>query len=218
MKYSSRFVVATAVVAGCLLVSAGPTNASTDSSTTSSTVPSSDSSSASTSTTTTTVVPAPTAAEISALYPTRALRFPPYTRLNPPEVPTKSGSGRRVVYKNSLQWIWVIDSQDNVVRVMPVSGRRGVPSVGTYKVNSQSLRSYSLDYEGVWFNNMTRFALGPEGGNIGFHAIPTKNGKPLQTVDQLGSFQGSGCLRLLPVDAKFIFEFAKVGTTIVVVN
>ena len=210
--------MATVVVAGCLLVSAGPTNASTDSSTTSSTVPSSDSSSASTSTTTTTVVPAPTAAEISALYPTRALRFPPYTRLNPPEVPTKSGSGRRVVYKNSLQWIWVIDSQDNVVRVMPVSGRRGVPSVGTYKVNSQSLRSYSLDYEGVWFNNMTRFALGPEGGNIGFHAIPTKNGKPLQTVDQLGSFQGSGCLRLLPVDAKFIFEFAKVGTTIVVVN
>ena len=210
--------MATVVVAGCLLVSAGPTNASTDSSTTSSTVPSSDSSSASTSTTTTTVVPAPTAAEISALYPTRALRFPPYTRLNPPEVPTKSGSGRRVVYKNSLQWIWVIDSQNNVVRVMPVSGRRGVPSVGTYKVNSQSLRSYSLDYEGVWFNNMTRFALGPEGGNIGFHAIPTKNGKPLQTVDQLGSFQGSGCLRLLPVDAKFIFEFAKVGTTIVVVN
>jgi len=218
VKYSSRFVVATVVVAGCLLVSAGPTNASTDSSTTSSTVPSSDSSSASTSTTTTTVVPASTAAEISALYPTRALRFPPYTRLNPPEVPTKSGSGRRVVYKNSLQWIWVIDSQNNVVRVMPVSGRRGVPSVGTYKVNSQSLRSYSLDYEGVWFNNMTRFALGPEGGNIGFHAIPTKNGKPLQTVDQLGSFQGSGCLRLLPVDAKFIFEFAKVGTTIVVVN
>ena len=210
--------MATVVIAGCLLVSAGPTNASTDSSTTSSTVPSSDSSSASTSTTTTTVVPASTAAEISALYPTRALRFPPYTRLNPPEVPTKSGSGRRVVYKNSLQWIWVIDSQNNVVRVMPVSGRRGVPSVGTYKVNNQSLRSYSLDYEGVWFNNMTRFALGPEGGNIGFHAIPTKNGKPLQTVDQLGSFQGSGCLRLLPVDAKFIFEFAKVGTTIVVVN
>lgn len=210
--------MATVVVAGCLLVSAGLTNASTDSSTTSSTVPSSDSSSASTSTTTTTVVSAPTAAENSALYPTRALRFPPYTRLNPPILPAKSGSGRRVVYKNSLQWIWVIDSQNNIVRVMPVSGRRGVPSVGTYKVNSQSLRSYSLDYEGVWFNNMTRFALGPEGGNIGFHAIPTKNGKPLQTVEQLGSFQGSGCLRLLPADAKFIFEFAKIGTTIVVLN
>ena len=216
MKCSSRFVVATVVSAGCLLVSAGPTNASTDSSTTSSTVPSSDSSSASTSTTTTTVVPAPTAAEISVLYPARALRFPPFTRLNPPEVPKNSGFGRRVIYKNNLQWVWIIDAKNEVVRAMPVSGRRGVPTPGEYKVNSQSLRSYSLDFEGVWFNNMTRFALGPEGGNIGFHAIPTKNGKVLQTEDQLGSFQGSGCLRLRPDDAKFIFNFAKPGTKVVV--
>ncbi len=99
---------------------------------------------------------------------------------------------------------------------MPVSGRRGVPTPGEYKVNSQSLRSYSLDFKGVWFNNMTRFALGPEGGNIGFHAIPTKNGKPLQTEEQLGSFQGSGCLRMSPEDAKFIFNYAKPGTKVVV--
>ena len=218
MKYSSRFVVATVVVAGCLLVSAGPTNASTDSSTTSSTVPSSDSSSASTSRTTTTVVPAPTAAEISALYPTRALRFPPYTRLNPPEVPKNSGFGRRVIYKNNLQWVWIVDAKNKVVRAMPVSGLRGVPSVGTYKVNSQSLRSYSLDLKDVWFNNMTRFAFGPNGGNIGFHAIPTKYGKPLQTVEQLGSFQGSGCIRMAIEDAKLMYNFAKRGTTIVVLN
>lgn len=210
-----KVAVCTVFIVGSL--SATHISASNDSSTTSSTVAESTSTTV-TPIVTSTVAPAPTAAETSALYPTRALRFPPYTRLNPPEVPTKSGSGRRVVYKNSLQWIWVIDSQNNVVRVMPVSGRRGVPSVGTYKVNSQSLRSFSLDYEGVWFNNMTRFALGPEGGNIGFHAIPTKNGKPLQTVEQLGSFQGSGCLRLLPADAKFIFEFARIGTTIVVLN
>lgn len=100
---------------------------------------------------------------------------------------------------------------------MPVSGRRGVPNPGEYKVNSQSLRSYSLDFEGVWFNNMTRFALGPAGGNIGFHEIPTKNGKPLQTEDQLGTFQGSGCLRLSVEDAKFIFKFAKFGTKVVVI-
>lgn len=99
---------------------------------------------------------------------------------------------------------------------MPVSGRRGVPTPGEYKVNSQSLRSYSLEFEGVWFNNMTRFAMGPAGGNIGFHEIPTKNGKALQTEEQLGSFQGSGCLRMSPDDAKFIFNFAKPGTKVVV--
>ena len=209
--------MATVVVTSFLMVNSAVTTASTDSSTTSSTLPNSDSASTSTSTTTSTVVPVPTAAEVASQYPNRSLRFPPYSRLNPPDLPSKSGSGRRVVYKNSLQWVWVVDDQNNVVRVMPVSGRRGVPNPGEYKVNSQSLRSYSLDFEGVWFNNMTRFALGPAGGNIGFHEIPTKNGKPLQTEDQLGTFQGSGCLRLSIEDAKFIFKFAKSGTKVVVI-
>ena len=207
----------TVVVTSFLFIYSSLTNASTDSSTTSSTLPSSDSASTSTSTTTSTVVPVPTAAETASQYPNRALRFPPYTRLNPPLLPAKSGSGRRVVYKNNLQWVWVVDDRNNVLRVMPVSGRRGVPNPGEYKVNSQSLRSYSLDFEGVWFNNMTRFALGPAGGNIGFHEIPTKNGKPLQTEELLGTFQGSGCLRMSVDDAKFIFKFAKAGTKVVVV-
>jgi lipoprotein-anchoring transpeptidase ErfK/SrfK len=208
--------VAVSVVAG------GATHAATNDSTTTTTPTSSSTSvadsgsSTSSTSTTSTVVPTPTAAEVASQYPTRALRFPPYSRLNPPQLPNKSGSGRRVIYKNSLQWVWVIDSQNNVVRSMPVSGRRGVPVPGEYKVNSQSLRSYSLDFDGVWFNNMTRFALGPAGGNIGFHAIPTKDGKFLQTEDQLGTFQGSGCLRMSAEDAKFIFNFAKPGTKVVV--
>ena len=173
-------------------------------------------SSSSTTSTTSTILPTPTAAETSLLYPARALRFPEYTRLNPPLLPANSGVGRRIVYKNELQWVWVIDGKNKVVKTMPVSGRRGVPKPGEYQVNSQSLRSFSLDFEGVWFINMTRFALGPAGGNIGFHEIPVKNGKPLQTEDQLGSFQGSGCLRMSADDAKFIFNFGKPGTKVVV--
>ncbi|MEY3413308.1 MAG: hypothetical protein RJA79_183, partial [Actinomycetota bacterium] len=165
-------------------------------------------SSSSTTSTTSTIVPTPTAAETSLLYPARALRFPEYTRLNPPLLPANSGVGRRVVYQNKLQWVWVVDANNKVREAMPVSGRRGVPKPGEYRVTSQSLRSYSLDFEGVWFVNMTRFAFGPAGGNIGFHAIPTKDGKVLQTEEQLGTFQGSGCIRMAPDDAKLIFKFA----------
>ena len=207
-----------AILAACssLLLSVHAQAAANDSTTTTtSSINTNTGGSASTSTTST-VVPAPTAAQTASQYPTRALRFPPYTRLNPPQLPNKSGSGRRVIYKIDLQWVWVVDNQNNVVRVMPVSGRRAVPTPGEYKVNSQSLRSYSLDFEGVWFNNMTRFALGPAGGNIGFHDIPKKNGKVMQTEDQLGTFQGSGCIRMSPADAKFIFDFAKPGTKVVV--
>ena len=116
-----------------LFINSALTNASTDSSTTSSTLPNSDSSSTSSSTTTSTVVPVPTAAETASQYPNRSLRFPPYTRLNPPLLPAKSGSGRRVVYKNNLQWVWVVDDRNNVLRVMPVSGRRGVRIRGSTK-------------------------------------------------------------------------------------
>ena len=142
---------------------------------------------------------------------------PPAKTIQTPALPKNSGRGRRVIYKNNLQWVWIVDAKNKVVRAIPVSGRRGVPSVGTYKVNSQSLRSYSLDLKDVWFNNMTRFAFGPNGGNIGFHAIPTKYGKPLQTAEQLGSFQGSGCIRMAIEDAKLMYNFAKLGTTIVVI-
>ena len=203
MKFFSKLVLVAAFIAtGSSSVVAF---ASGDSSTTSSTT-----------STTSTILPTPTAAETSLLYPARALRFPEYTRLNPPLLPANSGVGRRIVYKNELQWVWVIDGKNKVVKTMPVSGRRGVPKPGEYQVNSQSLRSFSLDFEGVWFINMTRFALGPAGGNIGFHEIPVKNGKPLQTEDQLGSFQGSGCLRMSAEDAKFIFNFGKPGTKVVV--
>ena len=216
----SFLVVVLSTVASSSAIAFASGNSSTTSST--STTIASSSTSASTSTTTSatnnsSITDVATAAETSLLYPARSLRFPPYTRANPPAVPKNSGFGRRVVYRNELQWVWIVDGKNKVVRAMPVSGLRGVPNPGTYQVNSQSLRSYSLDLKDVWFNNMTRFALGPNGGNIGFHEIPTKYGKPLQTVEQLGTFQGSGCIRMAIEDAKLMYNFAKLGTKVVVV-
>lgn len=138
------------------------------------------------------------------------------TRRFAPRLPRNTGVGRRVVYSNSLQWVWVIDKNEEVVRSMPVSGRRGVPVPGSYKVTSQSLWSFSLDFEGVDFRWMTRFTLGPEGGNIGFHEIPRKDGKPMQTESQLGSFAGAGCIRMATADVKFLYQWAKLGTPVVV--
>ena len=215
MSFRYRNVVVKALIATALVVTLGTSsvaNAAGESSTTSSTT----STTIAPTTTTSTILPTPTAAETSLLYPARALRFPEYTRSNPPALPANSGVGRRVVYQNKLQWVWVVDANNKVRETMPVSGRRGVPKPGEYRVTSQSLRSYSLDFEGVWFVNMTRFAFGPAGGNIGFHAIPTKEGKVLQTEEQLGTFQGSGCIRMAPDDAKLIFKFATRGTKVVV--
>jgi len=132
-------------------------------------------------------------------------------------VPIKSGTGRRIVYANRQQRVWVINADNEVIRTFPVSGMLGQPGNGTFSVFSKSPTSYSPEFAGVTFRFMTRFAIGRNGGNIGFHEIPIRNSKPMQTVDELGAFKGSGCLRSSTQDALFIYQWATLGTKVVVV-
>ena len=132
-------------------------------------------------------------------------------------VPVRSGTGRRIVYANRQQRVWVINEQNEVIRTFLVSGMLGQPGKGTFRVFSKSPTSYSPEFAGVTFRFMTRFAIGRNGGNIGFHEIPSRNSKPMQTVDELGAFKGSGCLRSSTQDAQFIYQWATLGTKVVVV-
>ena len=132
-------------------------------------------------------------------------------------VPIKSGTGRRIVYANRQQRVWVINADNEVIRTFPVSGMLGQPGNGTFSVFSKSPTSFSPEFAGVTFRFMTRFAIGRNGGNIGFHEIPIRNSKPMQTVDELGAFKGSGCLRSSTQDALFIYRWATLGTKVVVV-
>ena len=132
-------------------------------------------------------------------------------------VPIKSGTGRRIVYANRQQRVWVINADNEVIRTFPVSGMLGQPGDGTFSVFSKSPTSYSPEFAGVTFRFMTRFAIGRNGGNIGFHEIPIRNSKPMQTVDELGAFKGSGCLRSSTKDALFIYQWATLGTKVVVI-
>ena len=133
-------------------------------------------------------------------------------------LPVKSGEGRRVVYSIARQRVWVVNKNDEVIRTFLVSGKRDRPAKGTYRVFSQSPESFSPLEQGITFRYMTRFAKGLNGINIGFHEIPRKNGKPMQTESQLGTPQGSGCLRSSTEDALFIYGWAKPGTQVVVVS
>ena len=132
-------------------------------------------------------------------------------------VPVRSGTGRRIVYANRQQRVWVINEQNEVIRTFLVSGMLGQPGKGTFRVFSTSPTSFSPEFAGVTFRYMTRFAIGRNGGNIGFHEIPVRNNKPMQTVEELGAFKGSGCLRSSTQDAIFIYQWAKIGTKVVVV-
>lgn len=137
----------------------------------------------------------------------RSAEFPP--------LPEDSGEGRRVVYSNSQQRLWLVDGDGVVVDSYLVSGRRGVPRSGTYRVYSKSPLAYA-GHDGVTMTHMVRFARGRH-LPIGFHAIPrTRSGRPLQTMAELGQYRSAGCVRQPPEKAEQLYYFADLGTTVVV--
>ena len=142
----------------------------------------------------------------------------PPTTVPPPAdaLPANSGSGRRVVYSRAAQRVWAVEADGTVVKTHRVSGRLREPYAGTYQVYSRSMYTYSTENPNVKWRYMVRFAYGPGGGRIGFHEIPNKNGVPLQSVAQLGQPLSGGCVRQSTPDAQWMWDWAGLGTTVVV--
>jgi peptidoglycan hydrolase-like protein with peptidoglycan-binding domain len=134
----------------------------------------------------------------------------------PPPLPANSGTGRRVVYSRAQQRVWAVDSGGRVVKTHLVSGRLHEPYAGTYSVFSRSENTYNVEDPDVKWHWMVRFAHGPEGGNIGFHEIPTRFGVPLQSESQLGQPLSGGCVRQSTADALWMWNWAHLGTKVVV--
>ena len=134
-----------------------------------------------------------------------------------PPLPPGSGSGRRIVYSNPQQRVWLVESSGVVSRSYLVSGRYRTPAPGTYRVFSKSTTT-SAGHDGIWMRHMVRFAHGGDLA-IGFHGIPRyADGRPLQSENELGGFRSAGCVRQSDGDAAFLFEWAPVGTTVVVLH
>lgn len=132
-----------------------------------------------------------------------------------PPLPRRSGEGRRVVFDMGDQRVWLVRDGDRVVRSYPVSGSLyDNLDPGTYEVYSRSEQAWAFDGSGSmrW---MVRFTQG-DNAAIGFHDIPVDNGERAQTRDQLGTPQSHGCIRQWPDDAKALWRFAPLGTTVVV--
>lgn len=144
------------------------------------------------------------------------------TTLPPPPpdwvLPANSGWGRRAVYSKSRQRVWAVDDSNRVLKTHLVSGnlRWCDPRVGTYSVFSRSRYTYSIQNPTIKWGYMIRFTKGCEGGNIGFHEIPKKYGVPVQSIWQLGQPLSAGCVRQAVPDAQWMWNWAWVGTKVVV--
>jgi L,D-transpeptidase catalytic domain len=131
-------------------------------------------------------------------------------------LPARSGTGRRVVFSESRQRVWLVDDATDVRRTYLVSGSTlDNLDPGTYEVYSTSRWAVGIDDSGV-MEYFVRFTQGPSGAAIGFHTIPTKDGTPLQSRQQLGTPQSHGCIRQRTPDAIALWDFAPIGTKVVV--
>jgi lipoprotein-anchoring transpeptidase ErfK/SrfK len=141
---------------------------------------------------------------------TAAPQAPPF-----PALPPDSGSGRRIVYSDSQQRVWIVNDDGRLHDSYLVSGRDGVPSAGTYSVYSKSETAWA-GHDGITMNHMVRFAWGRR-LSIGFHSIPRYgNGAPMQTEDELGTPQSAGCVRQADHQAEALYHWARVGDVVVV--
>lgn len=138
------------------------------------------------------------------------------TRSEAPAVPAGAGSGRRVVFSEEQQRVWLVGSKGRVRASYLVSGSV-IDNLhpGTYEVYSRSRWAVGIDDSGV-MEYFVRFTRGQRAA-IGFHSIPTKDGVALQSVDQLGTPQSHGCIRQRRADAVRMWDFAPLGTPVVVV-
>jgi len=144
------------------------------------------------------------------------------TTLPPTALPANSGTGRRVVYSKPRQRLWTVNGDGTVERTYLISGRLtyNQPSPGTYSVFSKSLTTCNIKKPYLCWRYMVRFTKGPDGDNIGFHEIPvdTRTGQPVQTLSQLGQPLSNGCIRQAPADALYMWNWAGVGTKVVVLG
>jgi len=153
-----------------------------------------------------------------AVFMGRALHLTPMV---PPERPPppypQVGSGKRIIYSNSQQRVWLIDADETLHDTYLVSGRVGIPHYATYKVFSKSVNAWA-PYGGITMKHMVRFVRPYTWGNqwsYGFHSIPRySNGRPMQTEGQLGTHLSGGCVRQADAKAKALYEWTPIGTTV----
>lgn len=133
-----------------------------------------------------------------------------------PAAPVDSGQGRRIVFDQGDQRVWLIDDDESVERTYRVSGSRFENlSPGAYTVSSKNRHATAFDASGT-MEYFVRFATGFS-EPIGFHSVPRdNNGKLEQTKAQLGQRLSAGCVRQWEPDAIALWEFAPIGTKVFV--
>ena len=120
------------------------------------------------------------------------------------------------------QQAYFYNAKRKLIAKLPVStGLDNSTPTGRFKVFSRSAQSFYTPRPQEKMKFMTRFTLGRNGGNIGYHGIPyldTKKGN-VRFPTPLGLAPSShGCIRMLDSHAQWVFDNLPQGATVAVVK
>ncbi|MDI3405542.1 hypothetical protein [Streptomyces cavernicola] len=139
--------------------------------------------------------------------PTAAPRHPK-AKTDPKAVPAASGKGLRVVYALESDRVWLVGAGNKAKRSFEVTPSTVDPRPGEYSVTTRSGQVVGSD--GVPIEHVVRFA-NVDGVAIGFSAAVDGS------TPKLDPTQKTGGIRESRADGQAMWEFATVGTTVVVV-
>lgn len=121
--------------------------------------------------------------------------------------------GKTIVVDKASQMVYLYEDEDNLVCKFQCASGVLYPSPGEFWVFLKKSSSMSL-YDSSVFYYFTVFQKSARGNNIGFHSIPVyPDGTP---AGGLGVPNSHGCVRLNYDDARFLYEWAPIGTRVLV--
>ncbi len=121
--------------------------------------------------------------------------------------------GKAIVIDKTLQRVTLYDSEDVIVQSFTCSSGRLYPRTGTYRIFAKKPNSQSI-YDNSRFSWFSIFQKSDKGNNIGFHSVPVYPDGTL--AEELGQPISHGCVRLSYDAAKFLYDWAPVGTVVIV--
>lgn len=131
-----------------------------------------------------------------------------------PKLPLHSGHGRRIVFDQSEQRVWLVGADGDVKRSYLVTGSKWDNlRPGSYQVSSKTRQARTYRGGGT-FEYFVKFTQGRSAA-IGFHAVTVRNnGTLVYTREDLGTARTPGCVEAMRADAAALWRFAPVGTPV----
>lgn len=118
-----------------------------------------------------------------------------------------------IVVDRASQRVFLCGEHGAILKTYSCATGSYYPTVGVFQVSEKIPSAKSL-FDDSRFSFFTVFQLAEKWAKVGFHSIPVfPDGRP---AGGLGRPNSHGCVRLAYEDAKFLYEWARLGTKVIV--